>query len=161
MKKTIMIGDVEVTLSNSIAWALEYRDQFNEDPIQKHIPLVATIAESIAAVLAEADGDGNISVTSVSQALQGRVFDLLIPLMQTEFLDTLINVTWAMAKAADDTIPPPNKWIRQFDEFPLDVVVPSVYEMLLKGFVSTKNLKRLSQVKDNLAEAQPKVKIQI
>jgi len=151
MRKTITIGDKEVTLSNGIAWALEYRDQFNEDPIQKHIPLVATIGESIATVLSEMDGD-KLTLTNLSRSLQGRVFELLIPLMQTEFLDIIINVTWAMAKACDDELPPPREWIEQFDEFPLDVVVPEVYGLLVSGFVSTKNLKSLSKMKDNLVE---------
>lgn len=151
MKKVITIGDKEVTLSNGIAWALEYRDQFNEDPIQKHIPLVATIGESIATVLSEIEGD-TLTATNVSRALQGRVFELLIPLMQTELLDTIINVTWAMAKACDDELPPPRQWIKQFDEFPLDIVVPEVYGLLVSGFVSTKNLKSLSKMKDSLVE---------
>ena len=159
MKKVITIGDKEVTLSNGIAWALEYRDQFNEDPIQKHIPLVATIGESIATVLSEIEGD-TLTATNVSRALQGRVFELLIPLMQTELLDTIINVTWAMAKACDDTLPPPRQWIKQFDEFPLDVIIPEVYGLLVSGFVSTKNLKSLSKMKDNLVE-QAQAKNQI
>lgn len=159
MKKVITIGDKEVTLSNGIAWALEYRDQFNEDSLQKHIPLVATIGESIATVLSEIEGD-TLTATNVSRALQGRVFELLIPLMQTELLDTIINVTWAMAKACDDTLPPPRQWIKQFDEFPLDVIVPEVYGLLISGFVSTKNLKSLSKMKDNLVE-QAQAKNQI
>ena len=60
-----------------------------------------------------------------------------------------------MAKAADETIEPPKKWVRQFDTFPVDVVLPAVYDMLLKGFVSSKNLKRLKTLGENLKNLQP------
>jgi hypothetical protein len=60
-----------------------------------------------------------------------------------------------MAKAADEDIDPPKRWVRQFDEFPLDVVVPAVYELVLKGFVSSKNLKRLKNVGASLKTLQP------
>ena len=81
--------------------------------------------------------------------------EILLPLFQVEFVDTIINVTWAMAKAADEDIDPPKRWVRQFDEFPLDVVVPAVYELVLKGFVSSKNLKRLKNVGASLKTLQP------
>jgi hypothetical protein len=60
-----------------------------------------------------------------------------------------------MAKAANEDLDPPKKWVRQFDEFPLDVVVPTVYDMVLKGFVSSKNLKRLKSLKRSLKNLQP------
>jgi hypothetical protein len=81
--------------------------------------------------------------------------EILLPLFQVEFVDTIINVTWAMAKAADEDIEPPKRWVRQFEEFPLDVVVPAVYELVLKGFVSSKNLKRLKKVSASLRNLQP------
>ena len=76
-------------------------------------------------------------------------------MFQVEFVDVVINVTWAMAKAADESIEPPKKWVRQFDEFPLDVVGPAVFDMIIKGFVSSKNLKRLENLRTSLKELQP------
>jgi hypothetical protein len=81
--------------------------------------------------------------------------EILLPLFQVEFVDTIINVTWAMAKAADEDIEPPKRWVRQFEEFPLDVIVPAVYELVLKGFVSSKNLKRLKKASASLRNLQP------
>ena len=81
--------------------------------------------------------------------------DILLPMFQVEFVDTIINVTWAMAKAADENIDPPKRWVRQFETFPLDVIVPAVYELIFKGFVSSKNLKRLKNLGASLKNLQP------
>lgn len=81
--------------------------------------------------------------------------DVLLPMFQVEFVDTVINVTWAMAKAADESILPPKQWVRQFEEFPLDVVGPAVYDLVIRGFVSSKNLKRLKKIGKDLRNLQP------
>ena len=49
----------------------------------------------------------------------------------------------------------PKRWVRQFDEFPLDVVGPAVFDMVLKGFVSSKNLKRLKKIGESIKTLQP------
>ena len=60
-----------------------------------------------------------------------------------------------MAKAADENIEPPKRWVRQFDEFPLDVVGPAVFDMAMKGFISSKNLKRLKKISESVKTLQP------
>jgi hypothetical protein len=166
MKKIIKIGKQEVKLSNNLAWLMEYKDQFGKDATQELIPLVATLVETIGSGLASYK-DGVINLESLSESIEGRAFELMLPLYQSELSTTLINITWAMAKAADETIDPPKKWVRQFDSFPLDVISPEVWELAVKGFVSSKNLKRLrsllGNVKDvvqNLKETQPSLSTQ-
>jgi hypothetical protein len=94
-------------------------------------------------------------VSDIAEAVQGKAMDILLPMFQVEFVDVLINVTWAMAKAADEDIAPPKQWVKQFDEFPLDVVGPAVYDLVLKGFVSSKNLKRLKNLGKTVKNLQP------
>ena len=166
MEKIIKIGKQEVKLSNNVAWLMEYKDQFGKDATQELIPLVATLVETIGSGLASYK-DGVINLESLSESIEGRAFELMLPLYQAELSTTLINITWAMAKAADENIDPPKKWVRQFDSFPLDVVGPEVWELAVKGFVSSKNLKRLrnlrGNVKDviqNLKENQPSLSTQ-
>lgn len=151
MEKVIKIGDTEVTLSNNIAWTMEYRDQFGSDIIQDHIPLLETITEALASVIGE-NGTNGIDVADIVSSLEGRTMDIMLPMMQTRFMELFVNVTWAMAKAADEDIDPPKKWVRQFDVFPLDVIVPTIYDLAFKGFVSTKNLKRLTNLKDEIVK---------
>ena len=154
MEKVIKIGKTEVKLNNNVAWTMEYRDQFGKDIVPALMPLLASFIEGVSAVVSET-GKNELNFTDIASALEGRSMEILLPLFQVEFVDTIINVTWAMAKAADESIDPPKRWVRQFDEFPLDIIVPAVYELVLKGFVSSKNLNRLKGVGASLKTLQP------
>lgn len=155
MEKIINIGNKEVKLSNNVAWTMEYRDQFGKDIVPAMMPLLASLMEGLSSVVSESDG--TITAVSIADAVQGRSMEILLPLFQVEFVDIIINVTWAMAKAADESIEPPKRWVRQFEDFPLDVVIPEVGELVLKGFVSSKNLQRLKTAGANLKSLQPSV----
>lgn len=153
MENIIKIGNKEVRLNNNVAWTMEYRDQFGKDIVPALMPVLASIMEGFSALVAESGGE--VTVESIADAIQGRSMEVLLPMFQVEFVDTIVNVTWAMAKAADEDIEPPKRWVRQFEDFPLDVVVPAVYNLVLKGFVSSKNLKRLKKIGENLKTLQP------
>lgn len=155
MTKIIKIGSKEVRLDNSVAWTMEYKDQFGKDIIPVLIPAMSSIVEALSAIIAENGGAEKLTATVVSEALQGRATEILMPMYQMEFVDIVIGVTWAMAKAADEDIDPPKRWVRQFDAFPLDTICPAVYELVLKGFVSSKNLKRLKKLGETLKNLQP------
>ena len=152
MEKIVKIGKQEVRLNNNMAWTMEYRDQFGKDILPAIMPLLASMIEGVSAIVAEA---GEITMQNIAEALEGRSMDVLLPLFQAEFVDLVVNVTWAMAKAADESTEPPKRWVRQFDSFPLDVVGPVVFDMALKGFVSSKNLKRLKTAGESLKNLQP------
>lgn len=154
MEKIIKIGKQEVRLNNNISWAMVYRDQFGKDIIPSLMPLLQTISEGVASVLSDIGKSESITVVDIANALQGRSMDILLPLYQIEFVD-LINITWSMAKVADENILPPTQWIKQFDSFPVDVVLPTVYDMILKGSFSSKNLRRLKNAGQNLKNLQP------
>ena len=151
MEKTITIDGKDVKLNNSGAWAIEYQEQFGKDILPVMLPLAATIAEGIASLLAEAGGD-KITALDLANAVQGRTMEILLPLVQVEFVDMVFNVTWALAKNADPGIPEPKRWIRQFETFPVDEVVPEVYGMILKGFASSKNSTRLEEITKTMTE---------
>lgn len=153
MEKIIKIGKQEVRLNNNVAWTMEYRDQFGKDIVPVVMPLLASMIEGVSTIVAEAGDEVNIS--TIAEALQSRAIDVVLPMFQAEFVDLVVNVTWAMAKAADEDIAPPKQWVRQFDTFPLDVVGPAVFDMVLKGFVSSKNLKRLKKIGESLKSLQP------
>lgn len=134
---------------------MEYRDQFGKDIVPALMPVIASAVEGISTVVSEAGAD-SVSYADIAETLRGRSLDILLPLFQVEFVDVIINVTWAMAKAADENIVPPKQWVRQFDEFPLDVVGPAVYDLVVKGFISSKNRKRLKKISESLKTLQPK-----
>ena len=155
MEKIIKIGKQEVRLNNNVAWTMEYRDQFGKDILPAVMPLLASMIEGVSTVAAEADKSGELTMASIAETLEGRAIDVLLPMFQAEFVDLIVNVTWAMAKAADENIETPKRWVRQFEEFPLDVVGPAVYDLVLKGFVSSKNLRRLKKIGNELRNLQP------
>ena len=154
MEKIIKIGEKEVKLSNNVAWTMEYRDQFNKDVMESMMPLITTLIETIATIVSDT-GKTEIDVQDIADAVQGRTFEILLPLQQLGLTDTVVNVMWAMAKAADESIAPPKQWVRQFDEFPLDVIIPEVAGLITKGFASAKNLERLRAM-GAMLKTQPK-----
>ena len=153
MEKIIKIGKQEVRLNNNVAWTMEYRDQFGKDIVPAIMPLLASMIEGVSTVIA--DSGDEINVSNIADALQGRTLDIMLPMFQAEFVDLVVNVTWAMAKAADEGIAPPKQWVRQFETFPLDIIGPAVFDMVVKGFVSSKNLKRLKKIGESLKTLQP------
>lgn len=150
MEKIIKIGDHDVRLNNNIDWAIIYRDQFGKDILPVIMPFITTIIESLSTIVADSSTNGEITTKSIAEALSGRSLDVLLPLYQAEFVDLVLYVLWSMAKTADENIEPPRKWIRQFDNFYLDEIIPELADLAVRGLVSSKNLKRLEGIKTTL-----------
>ena len=154
MIKTIKIGKQDVVLDNNIGWTLIYRDQFGQDIIPSIMPMFASAMDIVSGLAKETDGD-EIELKDILKLTDGdALINALIHLGSFEFVD-FINITWALAKNADDSIPEPKIWLKQFDEFPIDVIGPEVVKLIFKGMVSSKNLKRLSRA---AKAVQPKIK---
>ena len=98
MEKIIKIGKKEVRLDNSAAWTMEYKEQFNKDIIPVIMPAIVSMIEGISTIISES-GKTEITISDVADAIQGRSMEILLPIFQMEFVDVIINVTWAMAKA--------------------------------------------------------------
>ena len=142
MIKTIKLNDEkELTLSNNLAWATIYRDQFGHDIVPDVMPILSAVLRLINEVKDYTDVNEIIKTVNFD-TLQ----DTLIELCAFQFTD-FIYLVWAFAKAYDDNTEAPEKWVRQFDEFPLDIIVPAVFELLTKGMISSKNLKSLQRKK--------------
>ena len=142
MIKTIKLNkDTELTLSNSLAWAMIYKDQFGHDIVPDVMPIVSAITK----LFGELQKYSGQDMTEIIKNLDGDILQsAMIELCAVQFTD-FVNLVWAMAKANDDDIETPEKWVRQFDTFPLDLIAPAVFELLLKGLISSKNLKSLRE----------------
>lgn len=158
MEKTIKVGKKEVRLSNNFSWAIIYRDQFGHDIISTLTPMLAAALDIISSTMSEAEGaDGKVEINDLLKALDGdRLIDAVAHLSGFEAIE-IAYIMWAMAKACDDDIPDPKTWIKGFEEFPLDVIVPAVFTLAFKGLVSTKNLKRLKDLKKSIKVVQPEL----
>lgn len=144
MIKTVNIGEKEVTLDNNIGWTLIYRDQFGRDILPSLMPMLAGALDIVSGIVQEAGNKKEISIETLAKLADGdALINAMIHIGGFEFVDFL-NITWSLAKNADESIPEPNKWIKQFDEFPIDVVGVEVVKLIFKGMVSSKNLERLN-----------------
>lgn len=150
MEKTIVLEDgKELKLSNNLTWLMIYRDQFGHDIVPALVPLLNTGVDILFGAYQATDGMTDIKKfwnmdTSV-------IKDALFEASGLEMVE-IMNIVWSMAKAADSTIVEPIRWYSQFDSFPLDIILPQVFEMVYKHFISTKNLNRLQEM---LASLKP------
>lgn len=150
MEKTVKIGSQDVKLNNNIGWALAYRDQFGRDIIPALMPLLAGVLDVFSGIITETGKTKDITVEDLIGVVDGdTLLDALIHLGSLELTD-FINITWALAKCADESIPEPKEWVKRFEIFPVDVVAPAVIGLVTKGLVSSKNLKRLEELRKSL-----------
>lgn len=147
MIKTITINDKEIQLDNNIGWAMIYKDQFGADIIPALMPLFAGAMDIISELLKKVGKTDEIDVREVLAEVDGdALMNAVIHLSGLEFVD-FINIVWALAKNADEKIPEPRKWVKQFDTFPVDEIAPEVVKLIAKGVISSKNMERLSALK--------------
>lgn len=152
MEKTIKIDEKNsVRLSNNVGWLLAYRDQFGVDIVPALVPVLNAVIE-IYAEIAKQTGDLKSAADIFTKIDTATIQGAILELAGVQITD-LVNVVWAMAKAADDDIDEPRTWVRQFDTFPLDVIAPAVLELAVRGLISGKNSKRLL---DALKVVEPK-----
>ena len=150
MEKTIKIGKKSVRLNNNVSWAICYRDQFGRDIIPTIMPLFASALDIISGLINETGKTDEIELTDLAKLADGdSLLNAAIHLGGFEFTD-LICITWALAKCADEEIDEPREWIKQFETFPIDVVAPEVFSLIFKGVVSSKNLKRLEDLRKRI-----------
>lgn len=151
MESTITIGNKDVRLNNRVGWTITYRDQFGHDIVPALMPLFAGVLDVISGLVKETGKTKNIGIEDVLGVLDGdTLMNAFIHLSGVEFVE-LLNIAWAMAREADDSLPDPKTWIRQFETFPVDEVAPEVVKLAFKGMCSSKNLERLR----TLVKTQP------
>lgn len=150
MEKTIKIGEKEVRLNNNVGWAMTYRDQFGHDILQTLTPMFASALDVVGGIIAQTGKTKDFALEDLLAVMDGdSLLDALAHIGTFEFVD-VINLTWALAKTADEDLPDPKVWVREFDTFPIDVIVPEVFGLLIGGLVSSKNLRRLEEIKTKL-----------
>ncbi len=156
MESTIKIGGVDVKVNNRAGWTITYRDQFGHDIVPTLMPLFAGVFDVISGIIKETGKTDTITVKDILSVADGdTLINAMIHVSGFEFVEFLY-ITWAMAKEADDSIPDPKTWIRQFENFYVDEVAPEIVKLAFKGMCSSKNLKRLRIETITPTDPQPK-----
>lgn len=144
MKKTIKIDDtISITLDNNVGWLMEYRSQFGRDIMPAIMPAIGAVGQIVFQLYANGE---RLNTDKFLESLDEDIISqILTELAGLEVVD-LLNITWAMARTADEATPEPRIWVRQFESFPVDVIAPEVFRLVTRGCVSSKNLQRLREM---------------
>lgn len=146
MEKTIKLDSkTSIRVSNNIEWALIYKDQFGRDVLPMLIPVANTFIELAVSVMKSTGGKA-LDMKNAGETIKdldiSDIQSALYSLAGLEFTD-ILNITWAMAKAADETIEEPRVWVRSLTSFPVDAILPVIFDMNMQFLTTTKNYKRL------------------
>lgn len=141
MIKEINISENEkIKLNASLGWVLRYRAQFGHDILPDLLPMLES---GLVLVGSAMDESGELEWRKLLDF--DTVSSAMISFAGAEFT-TALNIIWAMAKNADESIPAPFDWANQFENFPLDKIVPEVLDAVISTVVSEKNRKRLGKL---------------
>lgn len=155
MIKEITISENQkIKLNASIGWVLRYRAQFGHDILPDLLPMIES---GLALVGGAMDESGELEWRKLLEF--DTVSNAMISFAGAEFT-TALNIIWAMAKNADESIPAPFEWANQFENFPLDKIIPEVIDALISTVVSEKNRKRLGALKKKIQpEASTRIEL--
>lgn len=157
--KQITINEnCKINMDSSIGWLLIYRENFGRDILPDILPMISAAIDLIAGGI---DEKGEVTIASLMENMDNdTVTNAMIQLSGLE-ITTVINVVWALAKnyakKNGETLEPVDIWADQFDEFPLDVIVPAAVKLIVTSSVSSKNLRSLTmRAKEESPKSKPK-----
>lgn len=140
MIKNIKIDDKKsLKLDNNAGWLLIFRNQFGFDIMLTVMPAISALVKILADTVEDVGKDGKIDLKNLSSDSIDEALAQVANLQASDF----IYIVWAMAKCADDKIDEPIKWLKGFKTFPMDVIIPEAGKLIVEGFISSKNLKRI------------------
>lgn len=151
MEKTIKAGKKSIKLTNRVKWLVIYKNQFGKDIMPSLIPIANTLVE-LAFTFARATG-GNLKGAKLGDMMQGidisDIQSALYSLAGLEFTDVL-QIVWSMSKAADDNTDNYDDWLDSLDTFPVDAILPVIFDLNTKMLLTSKNYSRLQSVVEDL-----------
>lgn len=157
MISTVKFSDKHsVELEGSAGWIFVYLKQFGHDILPDIMPIIEAVLEIATSMIDEDTDTENLTLEDFFKAMDSDVIDEVISILSGIEVATILRIVWAMAKAADESVESPEKWYSQFDVVPLDVLIPEVYKIAIKGLVSRKNSTRLLKMTRKKASAQKK-----
>ena len=139
----------ELTLDNNIGWMIAYREQFGRDIVPALVPVLNAGIDLAYGVVQSIKPGAKADIETIKNIDPDALHDAVLQASAIEAVD-LINITWALAKNADDDIREPREWVRQFEGFPLDIIGAAVFDLVFKSMISTKNWNRLRKSVEDL-----------
>lgn len=153
MQKLIKLENgQEILLDGNLTWTMEYQNQFGHDIVPDLMPALRAAFELITAIFRDR-AEINNAQEVIAALGNGNAQDALIELSGLQATD-MIHIIWALAKCADEDIAPPKQWLRQFDVFPLDKIIPEAFGLIVDSSVSLKNS---TSLREGMKSAQAKI----
>lgn len=154
MIKTINMDNQSVEINTSAGWLFVYRETFGKDILPELMPILEAIIMAIPELYEENNGEIEISTETILNGLgSGALLNSVAVLSTLEFT-TILQIFWALAKNADKSIPKVDEWINQFDNLPLDDIMPELFSAVTSSMVSSKNLERLKAMTSRKTEEE-------
>ena len=122
--KKVLIGEKSVSLRANASFLLIYKDEFSREALTDVFPLM----QMVLPIIGLARGETLDSTTAMA----------LVDGLEKFNTETLVNIIWAMAKNADNTIGEPREWLDTFEDFPLLDILNDVIPFLLESMISKK-----------------------
>ena len=127
MEKTITIDGKQVRLKATAATVKRYKAQFRRN------------------LFADLMGLGAISTLTSPDGSQQPLDMFNVDLSNVDF-ELIYDLTWLYAKTTDPSIPNPMTWLDEFEEFPIEEIMPEVME-LVQVTMGAKKIKKTMESK--------------
>lgn len=124
MEKVITIGDKELTVKSTAGSLFRYKANFKRDGVKD----LLSLAKGIEDDKKDKGNNEENDKEKILRMLENESFSL----------DVFYNFLWVFAKTANDSIPPIEKWLDEFDLPPLDFVTEALPQILPLLFSAVK-----------------------
>lgn len=165
MIKTIKLREgLEITLANDTLWIEHYQAQFGKDILNTLMPLLLGIGPLISGLAEEKGGKlDKLEQKDVFGVLgdPDKMLDIARGFGSFDASD-IMHITWAMAKAYDETIPDHIKWQKELagpnhESLPIGMVIlPAIAELMISGVESSFWTGLTERAKEATKDLKPK-----
>ena len=159
MIKTIKINNQPVGINSSMGWIYTFKETFGYDVLPVILPAIEAGIDIIVKTASNLETDDltQLKAQELMRAIDGDVMSDTSMLLAGFQLTTITDITWALAKNADDTIPEPKEWLNGFDTFEADEILPEVLGAIIESSMSKKKaaalLKKLKKAKTSPSQS--------
>lgn len=166
MRKQIkwMDGEDEraLVLDNTFTWMVYYKEAFGRDIVPDLAPILNSVIKAFFAVFSAVDVDKVVKIATSKQknkteadrtsAIMNEVMQKVDPdditgvIIEATAIEsvTFLQIMWALAKCADDSIDEFFEWTKTTSGMTPDFLVSEVFDLVLKGWITENPLvKRL------------------
>lgn len=142
MIKTVQFEGHSLEINTSGGWFFVYKDYFGHDIMPDIMPALETALQMAVSIAGNVE-PGEKDARQILAALDEDVLEEIFTKMAGAQLTTVMQIVWAMAKNADDSVKGPREFFNEYETFPWDTAGPEVFKALLESNISSKNVKSL------------------